>query len=107
MAMTRRPSALASACVPAGRWPAMVAPARVQVPGLSAVEVRPRTAPVFGFRAGTGMSSKINYMGYANAKGDGLATSALLVSILGQHQVQADKATGGDARGLLPRGRPV
>ncbi len=113
MSMTRRPSALTSACMPVTRsWPATVVQARANVSGLSAVEIQPRTAPVFGLRAGIGTSSKINYMGYTSAMGEGMATpttGALVVSAQRDHQVQVQvvKATGGDARGIPPRGRPV
>jgi len=106
--MTRRPSALTSACTPvAGSWLATVVRARANVSGLSAVEIQARTAPGFGLRAGISTPSKINYMGYTSAMGEGWAASNSLVTAVQQHQVQADKATGGNARGIPPRGRPV
>jgi hypothetical protein len=102
MSMTRRPSTLTSFCVPvAGSW--LVAEALAP----AAVGIQGRTAPIFGLRPASGINSKINYMGYANALGDGAATSNLLVSAAARHQVQVDKATGGNARGIPPRGRPV
>jgi hypothetical protein len=83
-----------------------VVPARLNVAGPSAAQIQPRTASfTTGLVAGT--ASKINYMGYTSAMGEGWATSNLLVSAKRQHQVQADKATGGNARGIPPRGRPV
>ena len=102
MSMTRRPSALTAFCVSvAGSW--LVAEALAP----AAVEIQTRTAPALGLRSGRGTSSKINYMGYANAMGDGAATSNLLVTAAQRHQVEVDKATGGNARGIPPRGRPV
>ena len=101
MSMTRRPSALTSFCVSvAGSWlvAEAVAPA--------AVEIQTRTAPALGLRSGRGTSSKINYMGYTSAMGEGWAASNQVTAVR-QHQVQADKATGGNARGIPPRGRPV
>ncbi len=110
MEITKRPSALASACAPAASWLATVAQARANVSGLSAVEIQARTAPVFGLRAGTGASVKINYMGYTSAMGEGMAdttTGAVAVLVQRDHQVQVAKAMGGNARGIPPRGRPV
>ena len=107
MSMTRRPSALISACPPPAAFTATVVPVRLNVPGLAASEIQPRTASFPGLAAGNSTTSKINYMGYANAMGDGAATSNLLVTAAQRHQVEVDKATGGNARGIPPRGRPV
>jgi hypothetical protein len=102
MSKTRRPSTLTSFSVPvAGSWlvAKAIAPAAVEIQGRSASFVEVHSA--------SGISSKINYMGYANALGDGAATSNVLVSAAQRRQVQVDKATGGNARGIPPRGRPV
>jgi len=91
-------------------WLATVVQARANASGLSAVEIQARTAPFFGLRAGVRTSGKINYMGYTSAMGEGMATpttNALVLFAQRDHQVQVVKATGGDARGLPPRGRPV
>jgi hypothetical protein len=104
MASTPQPS-VAAFCVSAGR-PATVAPAAwVLVPGRSAVEIRVRTAPIFGSVAGSTTTSKINSIGSAIARGEGMATTAALRD----HQVQLPvvTATGGYARGIPPRGTPV
>ena len=107
MSMTWRPSALISACPPPTAFRATVVPVRLNVPGLAASEIQPRTASFPGLVAGGRTSSKINYMGYTSAMGEGWAASNSLVTAVRQHQVQADKATGGNARGIPPRGRPV
>jgi len=107
----KRPSALASACAPATKlWPATVVQAQVNVLGQTAVEIQVRTTPTFGVDAVTGTSVKINYMGYTSAMGEGKADATLAnlaVSVLRDHQVQDAKASGGNARGIPPRGRPV
>jgi hypothetical protein len=78
----------------------------LNVLGLAASEIRPRTVSFPGLVAGASTSGKINYMGYTSAMGEGWAASNQVTAVR-QHQVQADKATGGNARGIPPRGRPV
>ena len=107
MSMTRRPSALISACPRPAAFTATVVPVRLNVPGLAASEIQPRTASFPGLAAGNSTTSKINYMGYTSAMGEGWAASTSLVTAKRQHQVQVAKATGGNARGIPPRGRPV
>jgi len=51
-----------------------------------------------------------NYIGITSAKGEGLAASSMYgqpVFAVRNQVVQLDKAKGGDARGIPPRGRPV
>jgi len=102
-------SLLASSCVPASAWLPTVAQAQTTVLGLSAVEIQVRTAP-FGLRAESALSSKINSMGNTSAMGDGAAemTNGTIAALVQRdHQVLVAKATGGYARGIPPRGRPV
>jgi hypothetical protein len=76
--------------------------------GQSAVAIRVRTAPIFGFGVASGTTSKINYIGKAESL---LATG--VASVLRGHQVNqlVQAATKGvkvtDARGIPPRGWPV
>jgi len=73
-------------------------------------------APISGLGATTITTSKINnnYMGATSAYGDGVATpitkdqKVSARNIAGTVQtVQVDKAKGGNAHGIPPRGRPV
>jgi hypothetical protein len=63
-------------------------------------------APINGYVA----TSKINNsMGSTNASGNGVATSQVQLQVSATRILTAgvDKAQGGDARGIPPRGRPV
>jgi len=106
MASTQQPS-VAAFCVSAGQsfWSSMPPAAPALVLGRSAVEIRVRTAPIFGSVAGSATTSKINSIGSTTAKGEGKATAPALRD----HQVQlpVTTATGGYARGIPPRGTPV
>jgi hypothetical protein len=79
--------------------------------GQPAVEIQVRTAPVFLLHAGVSGSPKINnYNGTTSAKGEGMATSTAYQqkdSAARVRTAQVDKAKGGNARGIPPRGRPV
>jgi hypothetical protein len=86
--------------------------------GQPAVEIQVRTAPVVPLHSGVGATLKINtfggadqrnnYNGTASAMGEGMAMSyEQKVSATRVPAVRTDKAKGGNARGIPPRGRPV
>jgi hypothetical protein len=83
-----RPSTLASACVPSFGVVAAV-PAIV------------RTSPTFGIGISGSTTSKINYMGTIGSQAEGAVMTAAV------KQTKALVATGGNARGIPPRGTPV
>ena len=101
-----RPSMLAAACVPS----VLANAAQGTVLGQPAVQVRVRTAPIFGHQLAEGGATKINnYIGTIAAApaAERAATSALSSSALRVQKVQGDMVKGGDARGIPPRGKPV
>ena len=75
------------------------------------VGVRVRTSPTLGSGTSGSTTSKINYMGTTTSYlADGIATSIMFhrsVALARPATEQADKATGGNARGIPPRGRTV
>ena len=74
------------------------------------VGVRVRTSPTFGSSISGSTTSKINYMGTTSYLADGIATSIMFnrsVALARPATEQADKATGGNARGIPPRGSTV
>jgi hypothetical protein len=78
--------------------------------GHPAVGIRVRTSPTFGSEIKQSTTSKINYMGTTSYPADGIAVSIMFdrtVALARQDKGQADKATGGNARGIPPRGRTV
>jgi hypothetical protein len=90
---------------------AVAAGSQVCTLGQPAVEIQVRTAPVFLLHVGAGASQKINnYNGTTSAKGEGMATSTAYQqkdSAARVRTAQVDKAKGGNARGIPPRGRPI
>jgi hypothetical protein len=113
--MTTKPVALASALVPVA-CPPPLRPATVAQAQAKALGLRPVHGPAV-MTATTTLSpttlpttSLSNSMGYTDAIGASMANSAADPRALRQGlQVtfQAKKATGGNARGIPPRGRPV
>jgi hypothetical protein len=96
-----RPWAISAVCPP-------LSPARTHVPGQPAVGVRllSAVAATTGYVA----TDKINNsMGSTNASGNGVATSQVQLKVSATRIPVAgvDKAQGGNARGIPPRGRPV
>jgi hypothetical protein len=96
-----RPWAISAVCMPSTL-------AQAHVLGQPAVEVRllPTVAPIAGYDA----TEKINNsMGSTYATGNGVATSQVQLKVSATRIPVAgvDKAQGGDARGIPPRGRPV
>jgi hypothetical protein len=74
------------------------------------VGVRVRTSPTPGSSISGSTTSKINYMGTTSYLADGIATSIMFnrsVALARPATEQADKATGGNARGIPPRGSTV
>ena len=112
---TNQPVALASAfmsvaCPPPLRS-ATVVQAQAEALGLTAVHVPAvRTATTTLSATTLSTTSLSNYMGYTDALGAGMAISIADPKSLRQGlQVtfRVEKATGGNARGIPPRGRPV
>lgn len=99
MANILQPVAVASFCVPT-RIPANAAPAQAKALGRSAASPLSAATVLVAVTAPTSMSGN----------GAGMApTAANQVSLHRGYQAefQTDKAKGGDARGIPPRGRPV
>jgi hypothetical protein len=113
MAMTEQPVVAAFRVPAVESWlPTATSSAQAHALGVTAVAVPVRTAPIPGSASGSTSISKINYMGCTNAMGEGTAApTAGLRSASAprgdQFQLQVVKATGGYARGIPPRGRPV
>jgi hypothetical protein len=100
----RRPSVLAAACAPSVLGHAV----RGSVLGQPVVQIRVRTAPVFGYPMAEASATKINYNGtFAAAAAERAATPVLPSSAKWAQKVQGDMVKGGDARGIPPRGTPV
>jgi hypothetical protein len=96
-----RPSAPAAVCVPSF---AVVSPAaQAHVLGQPAVAIRVRTWPIAQAAMSVGTTSTSNYMGTTamSVMADREFASATLQKAL------VHLATGGNARGIPPRGRPV
>jgi hypothetical protein len=94
-----RPWAIPAVCVPSSL-------AQAHVLGQPAVELLPTLAAASGYVA----TNKINNsMGSTHASGNGVATSQVQLKVSATRIPVAgvDKAQGGDARGIPPRGRPV
>ena len=112
-ARSLRPSAVPSARVSAL---AVASAAQLCTLGRPAVEIQVRTAPLFLLPANWDAAVKINnetthnYNGTTSAMGEGMATSIAYGqqdSAARVQTAQVDKAKGGNARGIPPRGRPV
>jgi hypothetical protein len=98
-----RPWAISAVCVPSPRVQVSV---RAHVLAQPAVALLPTLAAANGYVA----TEKINNsMGSTNASGIGVATSQVQLKVSATRIPVAgvDKAQGGDARGIPPRGRPV
>jgi len=103
-----RPSAPAAVCVPTFAVVSPVAPSHVL--GRPAVAIQVRTAPISRAAMNEGTTSKSNFMGTTSYQAEGTAMSVTADWKFASANLQkalVHLATGGNARGIPPRGRPV